>query len=112
MSIPVHVPVLLQEVLENLILPPAARILDLTLGLGGHAEALLAKADSSGKRAEAYFYEAMRRLSSGKREEAHDLWSKVVETKMMSFFEFEMASRYLRTGAPVRPEAADKDETI
>jgi len=73
---------------------------------------LLAKADSSGKRAEAYFYEAMRRLSNGQREEAHALWSKVVETKMMSFFEFEMASRYLRTGAPVRPEAAEKDETI
>ena len=30
----------------------------------------------------------------------------------MSFFEFEMASRYLRTGAPARPEAGDKDETI
>jgi tetratricopeptide (TPR) repeat protein len=73
---------------------------------------LLAKADSSGKRAEAYFYEAMRRLSNGQREEAHALWSKVVETKMMSFFEFEMASRYLRTGAPVRPAVAEKDETI
>ena len=42
---PVHVPVLLQEVLDSLPLPPAARILDLTLGLGGHAEALLARAD-------------------------------------------------------------------
>jgi hypothetical protein len=73
---------------------------------------LLAKADSTGKRAEAYFYEAMRRLSNGKHEEAHALWSKVVETRMMSFFEFEMASRYLRTGAPVRPEAGEKDETI
>ena len=73
---------------------------------------LLAKADSSGKRAEAYFYEAMRRLSNGQHQEAHALWSKVVETKMMSFFEFEMASRYLRTGAPARPEAAEKDETI
>jgi tetratricopeptide (TPR) repeat protein len=73
---------------------------------------LLAKADTTGKRAEAYFYEAMRRLSNGQREEAHALWSKVVETKMMSFFEFEMASRYLRTGAPVRPEGNEKDETI
>ena len=42
---PVHIPVLLEEVLENLILPPSARILDLTLGLGGHAEALLARCD-------------------------------------------------------------------
>lgn len=40
-----HVPVLLQEVLENLPVPEAGRVLDLTLGLGGHAEALLARAD-------------------------------------------------------------------
>jgi len=46
---PIHVPVLLQEVLEHLVLPPAARILDLTLGLGGHAEALLAKADAEAR---------------------------------------------------------------
>jgi len=54
----------------------------------------------------------MRLLSNGKSEEAHALWSKVMETKMMSFFEFEMASRYLRTGAPARPETDDKNETI
>lgn len=73
---------------------------------------LLAKADTAGKRAEAYFYEAMRRLSNGKREEAHALWSKVTETNMMSFFEYEMALRYLRTGAPARPETSDRKETI
>lgn len=73
---------------------------------------LLGKADTVGKRAEAYFYEAMRRLSNGQRDEAHDLWSKVVETKMLSFFEFEMASRYLRTGAPARPESPDTNEVI
>jgi tetratricopeptide (TPR) repeat protein len=73
---------------------------------------LLAKADTTGKRAEAYFYEAMRQLSNGKSDEAHALWSKVMETKMMSFFEFEMALRYLRTGAPARPETGDKNETI
>jgi tetratricopeptide (TPR) repeat protein len=73
---------------------------------------LLAKADTTGKRAEAYFYEAMRRLSKGDRDQANALWSKVVGTKMMSFFEFEMAARYLRTGAPVRPEVPDNDETI
>ncbi len=73
---------------------------------------LLSKADTNGKRAEAYFYEAMRRLSNGQREAAYALWSKVVETKMMSFFEFDMASRYLRTGAPIRPEVADKSQTI
>jgi tetratricopeptide (TPR) repeat protein len=73
---------------------------------------LLGKADTTGKRAEAYFYEAMRRLSNGQRDEAHALWSKVVETRMLSFFEFEMASRYLRTGAPARPESADANEVI
>lgn len=46
---PLHVPVLLREVLENLPLHPAARILDLTLGLGGHAEALLARADADSR---------------------------------------------------------------
>ena len=35
--------------LDNLVLPPAARILDLTLGLGGHAEALLARCDADSR---------------------------------------------------------------
>ena len=48
MMIPVHIPVLLQEVLDNLVLPPAARVLDLTLGLGGHAAAILATGDRDG----------------------------------------------------------------
>lgn len=48
-QLPVHVPVLLQEVLDNLLLPPGARMLDLTLGLGGHAEALLARADAQSR---------------------------------------------------------------
>jgi len=43
---PLHVPVLLQEVLDNLPVPPGGRVLDLTLGLGGHAEAILARADA------------------------------------------------------------------
>jgi 16S rRNA (cytosine1402-N4)-methyltransferase len=38
------VPVLLQEVLDLLPVSPGGRVLDLTLGLGGHAEAILARA--------------------------------------------------------------------
>jgi len=38
-----HVPVLRDAVLEQLAPAPGARILDCTLGLGGHAEALLAR---------------------------------------------------------------------
>jgi 16S rRNA (cytosine1402-N4)-methyltransferase len=46
---PVHIPVLLNEVLDTLVLPPGARILDLTLGLGGHAEALLRRCDGDSR---------------------------------------------------------------
>jgi 16S rRNA (cytosine1402-N4)-methyltransferase len=48
-TVPHHVPVLLQEVLDQLPVPPAARILDLTLGMGGHAEALLAQCDADAR---------------------------------------------------------------
>ena len=65
-------------------------------------QAVLA-ADTPGKRAEIYFYEAMRRLAEGKTDDAHQLWQKVLDTRMFSFFEFEMASRYLRLGAPTAP---------
>jgi tetratricopeptide (TPR) repeat protein len=64
---------------------------------------MLAAADTSGKRAEIYFYEGMRRLADGKSDDAHELWQKVVDTRMFSFFEFDMASRYLRVGAPTTP---------
>jgi tetratricopeptide (TPR) repeat protein len=63
----------------------------------------LAAADTPGKRAEIYFYEAMHRLEDGKADDAHVLWQKVIDTQMFSFFEFDMASRYLRRGAPSAP---------
>ncbi|HYE04371.1 MAG TPA: 16S rRNA (cytosine(1402)-N(4))-methyltransferase RsmH [Planctomycetota bacterium] len=40
---PLHRPVLVDEVLTHLAAGPGARVLDCTLGLGGHAEALLAR---------------------------------------------------------------------
>jgi len=77
-------------------------------------EQVLAAADTAGKRAEIYFYEAMRRLGDGKPDDAHQLWQKVIETRMFSFFEFDMASRYLRVGAPNAPttSSAPASETI
>jgi tetratricopeptide (TPR) repeat protein len=77
-------------------------------------EQILPLADTAGKRAELYFYEAMRRLAEGRSDDAHALWNKVLETRMFSFFEFDMASRYLRSGAPTSPraETAGDAETI
>jgi tetratricopeptide (TPR) repeat protein len=66
-------------------------------------EQALAAADTPGKRAEIYFYEAMHRLEEGKSDDAQQLWQKVVDTQMFSFFEFDMAARYLRRGAPSGP---------
>nr|WP_320131654.1 16S rRNA (cytosine(1402)-N(4))-methyltransferase RsmH [uncultured Holophaga sp.] len=43
---PIHFSVLLQEVVENLPVPPGGRVLDLTLGLGGHAAAILEGCDT------------------------------------------------------------------
>jgi len=73
---------------------------------------LLGMADTPGKRAEIFFYQAMRLLAEGKSNDAHVLWSKVIDTKMASFFEYEMASRYLRTGAPTHPAPMEGGETI
>jgi tetratricopeptide (TPR) repeat protein len=74
------------------------------VGKIGYAD-ILAAADTRAKQAEIYFYEAMHQLEDGKADDAHQLWQKVVDTKMFSFFEFDMASRYLRVGAPSSPPA-------
>ena len=44
----VHQPVLVEEVLRGLALQPGAVVLDATVGLGGHAEAILGTVGSSG----------------------------------------------------------------
>lgn len=74
-------------------------------------EDLAKLATNAGRRAELYFYEAMRRLADGRAEDAHKLWNQVLQTKMVSFFEFQMAARYLRVGAPTRPPSADEPAT-
>ena len=45
-----HEPVLLESVLRHLVKEPAGFYLDATLGLGGHAEAILRKISTQGKR--------------------------------------------------------------
>jgi 16S rRNA (cytosine1402-N4)-methyltransferase len=47
MSAFAHIPVLLREVVENLAIPKGGHAIDLTLGLGGHAQALLSSADDT-----------------------------------------------------------------
>ena len=48
MSLPVHVPVLADEVVDGLVAAPGKRFVDCTVGLGGHAAAILEKTSSSG----------------------------------------------------------------
>jgi hypothetical protein len=56
---------------------------------------LLASAKGSGHRAEAHFYEGLRRWRDGDTDGGLELMRKVLETGMMSFFEYEMAQNYL-----------------
>ncbi len=65
---------------------------------------LLAQATTSGRKAELFFYQAMQQLAQGKEDDAHKLWTRVLETNMVSFFEYEMASHYLRQGAQAQPK--------
>jgi len=43
-----HIPVLLPETLDLLSLKPGMHVVDATLGLGGHSEAILKKIGSQG----------------------------------------------------------------
>jgi len=75
-------------------------------------EELVAQAQGPGQRAEAYFYEGLRRWDAGDRQAGKDLFRQVLETEMMGFLEYEMAQAYLewndvpRTARP--PIAAAK----
>jgi lipoprotein NlpI len=61
-------------------------------------EALLAEAETVGKRAELYYYWADHLLARGEVSRAKALWKKVLTTEMMAFYEYDMASYNLRNG--------------
>ena len=59
---------------------------------------LIKGAQDQGERAEAYFYEALRQWRSGDPSSGKKLMKKVLNTEMMSFFEYDMALHYLALG--------------
>lgn len=65
--------------------------------------ALERRARSDGERCELDFYRAMHRLGEGHADDAHALLQAVVDSNMMAFFEYDMASHYLRHAAPPKP---------
>ncbi len=48
MSLPIHIPVLLEEAVEALQVQPGKRYVDCTLGSGGHTKAILEKCQPNG----------------------------------------------------------------
>lgn len=56
---------------------------------------LLDGAKGQGERAEAFFYEGVRRWRAGDRTAAKKLLAQVVDTNLMGFFEYDMAQAYL-----------------
>jgi tetratricopeptide (TPR) repeat protein len=65
---------------------------------------LISVASSLGERTEALYYEGTRLFIAGEHEEARKQFQQVLDTNMVSFFEFEMARKLLanekRSGAP------------
>jgi lipoprotein NlpI len=58
-------------------------------------DALLEEATTLGERAEAHFYEGARRLSVQDAPGAQALFTQVLQTQMVSFFEYSMAQELL-----------------
>ncbi len=58
-------------------------------------DALMGAAKDRGQRAEALFYEGLRRWDAGEGTAAKVLLRRVIETGMMGFFEYDMAQAYL-----------------
>ncbi|MEE9384979.1 MAG: hypothetical protein V3V08_16360 [Nannocystaceae bacterium] len=74
------------------------------LGLASFDQ-LTKRAKTAGERAEAYFYEGLRRWRIGEEDRAVSLMKRVVSTRMMSFFEYEMAQIFLaRRSLPMMAE--------
>jgi tetratricopeptide (TPR) repeat protein len=59
-------------------------------------QGLLERASNIGERAEAYFYQAIRRLEQGDAAGAHELLRQVLQTRMVNFYEFVMAQEILQ----------------
>ncbi len=57
---------------------------------------LITRARDAGEKAEAYFYVGLAKWRKGQTSDAKLLLQKVIGTKMMGFFEYEMARSYLR----------------
>jgi tetratricopeptide (TPR) repeat protein len=66
---------------------------------------LLARATKTGERAEAYFYIGLAKLSGGDVAAARASFSKVIETRMVSFYEYAMAQELLSATITTRMPA-------
>jgi tetratricopeptide (TPR) repeat protein len=58
-------------------------------------EALLSEASDVGERAEAYFYEGARRLGTGDGAGARAMFERVLESRMVNFYEYAMAQELI-----------------
>ena len=73
---------------------------------------LFARATDRGQRAEAEFYEGLRAWRTGDTRTSLAKMNKVIESGMMSFFEYEMAQNYLRwSELPIERRPPKPDQT-